>query len=200
IMQFLLALLGPMLIDRVRSVESQEAWAFTFVGSNIEFLLVLGQCHHSDYKLGLLDGGLATFYKTKSMFHVQRSTKARTKNFEKRWATIEARGSKEGWSMPRIKAEKKKLESAIYHFQFPKMHMLSHVSSSIRRMGSPDNFSTDISELLHIENVKEAYRASNRVQYVEQMLWYNDRHTGIAYMVQVLEHLALSGMYDHDTT
>src|SRR5205807_1128843 len=31
------------------------------------------------------------------------------------------------------------------------------------------------------------------------MLWYNDRHTGIAYMVQVLEHLALSGMYDHDT-
>jgi len=31
------------------------------------------------------------------------------------------------------------------------------------------------------------------------MLWYNDRHTGIAYMVQTLEYLALSGMYDHDT-
>jgi hypothetical protein len=198
-MRFLLAVLGPMLIDRVRSVESEEARVLTCVKSIIEFLLVLGQRSHSDYTLGLLDGGLATFYKTKSVFRVQRSTKARTKNFEKRWATIEARGSEEGWSMPRMKAEKEKLESAIYHFQFPKMHMLSHVSSSIRRMGSPDNFSTDISELLHIENVKEAYRASNRVQYVEQMLWYNDRHTGIAYMVQVLEHLALSGMYDHDT-
>jgi len=66
-------------------------------------------------------------------------------------------------------------------------------------MGSPDNFSTDISELLHIENVKEAYRTSNRVQYDEQMLWYNDRHIGIAYMVLTLEHLALSGIYDHDT-
>ena len=78
------------------------------------------------------------------------------------------------------------------------MHMLSHVSNSIRRMRSLNNFSTDVSELLHRENVKEAYRAqaSNRVQYEEQMLWYNDRHTGIAYMVQTLEHLALSGMYD----
>ena len=27
-----------------------------------------------------------------------------------------------------------------------------------------------------------------------------DRHIGIAYMVQVLEHVALGGMYDHDTT
>ncbi|KAG0641638.1 hypothetical protein HOY80DRAFT_999181 [Tuber brumale] len=79
------------------------------------------------------------------------------------------------------------------------MQMLSHASNGIRRMGSPDNFSTDISELLHKENVKEAYRASNQVQYEEQMLWYNDRHTGIAYMVQILEHLALSGIYDHDT-
>ena len=32
------------------------------------------------------------------------------------------------------------------------------------------------------------------------MLWYNDRHTGIAYKVRTLEHLALSGMYDQDTT
>jgi len=89
----------------------------------------------------------------------------------------------EGWSREWMKAEKEKLETAIYHFQFPKMHILGHVSNSIRQMGSPDNFSTPISELLHIENVKEAYRASNPVLYEEQMLWYNDRHTGIAYMV-----------------
>jgi len=133
------------------------------------------------------------------VFRPQRSTKARTKNFETKGAEMEAKGSEEGWSRARIKAEKEKLETAIYLFQFPKMHMLGHVSNSIRQMGSPDKFSTDISELLHIENVKEAYRTSNRVQYEEQMLWYNDRHTGIAYMVQTLEHLALSGIYDHDT-
>ena len=95
-MRFLLAVLGPMLIDRVRSLESEEARVLTCVRSIIEFLLVLEQRSHSNYTLGLLDGGLATFYKTKSVFHAQRSTKARTKNFKKRWATIEVRGSEEG--------------------------------------------------------------------------------------------------------
>ncbi|KAG0125070.1 hypothetical protein HOY82DRAFT_493442, partial [Tuber indicum] len=160
-MRFLLAVLGLMLIDKVRSIESEEAQVVTCVKSITEFLIVLGQRSHSDYTLGLLDNELAILYRSKSVFQ--------------------------------------KLETAIYHFRFPKMDMLSHTSNSIRRMGSPDNFSTNISDLLHIENVKEVYRASSRVQYEEQMLWYNDRHTWIAYMVQTLQYLALSGMYDHDT-
>jgi len=95
------------------------------------------------------------------MLGPQRSTKARTKNFETKWATMEAKGSEEGWSRAPMKVEKDKLETAIYDFQFPKMHMVGHVSNSIRQMGSPDTFPTDILELLHIEYVKEAYRASN---------------------------------------
>jgi len=79
------------------------------------------------------------------------------------------------------------------------MHLLSHISESIRQMGSPDNFSTDVSELLHVEMVKEAYRSTNRVNFEEQMLWYNDRYTGLAYMVQTLEYLALHGSFDSDT-
>ena len=173
-MQFLLAVLSAILIDGVRSSQSEDAWVLACVRYIVEFLLVGGQRNHSDYTLGLLDNRLSIFYTSKSVFRPQRSTKARTKNFETKWAAMEAKGSEEGWSRARMKAEKEKLETAIYHFQFPKMHMLGHVSNSIRQMGSPDNFSTDISELLHIENVKEAYRASNRVQYEEQMLWYND--------------------------
>jgi hypothetical protein len=79
------------------------------------------------------------------------------------------------------------------------MHLLSHITESIRQMGSPDNFSTDVSELLHIEMVKEAYRSTNRVSFEEQMLWYNDRYTGLAYMVQTLEYLALRGSFDWET-
>ena len=66
-------------------------------------------------------------------------------------------------------------------------------------MGSPDNFSTNVSELLHVEMVKEAYRSMNRVNFEEQMLWYNDRYTGLAYMIQTLEYLALRGSFDSDT-
>jgi len=32
------------------------------------------------------------------------------------------------------------------------------------------------------------------------MLWYNDRHTLIVYMVQTLVHLALTRIYDDNTT
>ena len=113
---------------------------------------------------------------------------------------MEVMGSEEGWSRQRLKAEKEKLETVIYHPKFPKMHMLSHVSKSICRMGSSDNFFTDLSRLLHSKIVKEAYHTSNRVQYEEKMLWYNDRHTKIAYMIQTLEHLALSRIYDQDIT
>ena len=45
---------------------------------------------------------------------------------------MEAKGSEEGWSRHQMKAEKEKLETAIYYFQFPKIHRLSHASNSIR--------------------------------------------------------------------
>jgi len=104
------------------------------------------------------------------VFGTQRSTNPRTKIFVANWAEMEAKGSEEGWFRARIKAEKGKLEPAICNFQFPKMHIVGHVSNSIRRIGGHANFATDISELLHIDNVKESYRASNGVQYKEQML------------------------------
>jgi len=166
-MRFLLAVLGRILINGVRSSQSEDARVLACARSIVEFLLVFGQHNHSDYTLGLLDNRLSIFYTSKSVFRPQRSTKARTKNFETKWAAMEVKGSEEGWSRAWMKAEKEKLKTAIYHFQFPKMHMLGHVSNSIRQIESPDNLSTDISELLNIENVKEAYSASNRVQYEE---------------------------------
>ena len=63
--------------------------------------------------------------------------------------------------------EFEKVRAEVYHFQFPKIHLLSHISERIRRIGSPDNFSTDVSELLHVEIVKEAYCSMNRVNFEE---------------------------------
>ena len=77
-MRFLLAVLGPILIDGVRSSQSEDARVLACGRSMVEFLLVLGQCNHSDYTLGLLDNGLSIFYTSKSVFHPQRSITART--------------------------------------------------------------------------------------------------------------------------
>jgi hypothetical protein len=70
----------------------------------------------------------------------------------------------------------------------------------IGQMGSPDNFSTDLSESLHFETLKEAYCSRNQVSFEEKMLWYNDRYTRLAYMIQNLEYLVLQGCCDWQTT
>jgi len=61
------------------------------------------------------------------------------------------------WETIGIQALRKSIEQHIIHFGYPKMHLVSHISESIRQMGSGDNFTTDISERLYIANVKEAY-------------------------------------------
>jgi hypothetical protein len=38
----------------------------------------------------------------------------------------------------------KAIEQRVIHFGYPQMHLVSHISGSIRRMGSGDNFTTDI--------------------------------------------------------
>jgi hypothetical protein len=79
------------------------------------------------------------------------------------------------------------------HFGYPKMHLVSHISESIGQMGSGDNFTPDLSEQLHIANVKEAYRSTNKVNYIVQMLKHNDRCTGLDCMEQTLSHPSLQG-------
>jgi hypothetical protein len=66
-------------------------------------------------------------------------------------------------------------------------------------MGLGDNFTTDISELLHISNVKDGYCSSNKVNYTRQILKYNDRRSGLDYMEETLCYLALQGWYDVDS-
>jgi hypothetical protein len=55
------------------------------------------------------------------------------------------------------------------HFNIPKLHNVSHYADSIHSRGSLDGYNTEASERLHIDYAKDAYRASNRRDYVSQM-------------------------------
>jgi len=90
----------------------------------------------------------------------------------------------------------KTIEQRVIHIGYPMMHFVSHMSESIRRMGFSDNFTIDIPERLHIGNVKEAYRSSNTVNSIQQMLKHNDRCTSLNYMEEKLSYLALQGWHD----
>ncbi|QRV97816.1 hypothetical protein RhiJN_25835 [Ceratobasidium sp. AG-Ba] len=46
--------------------------------------------------------------------------------------------------------------------KIPKIHMLRHYSHSIRQLGTPDGYSTEAPEHLHIEYAKDPWRVSNK--------------------------------------
>ncbi|EJD51489.1 hypothetical protein AURDEDRAFT_56899 [Auricularia subglabra TFB-10046 SS5] len=62
-------------------------------------------------------------------------------------------------------------------FNFPKMHMLEHYAPDIRSIGTTDNTNTEITERKHIKLAKNAFRATNRADYIVQMCrWLQRRH------------------------
>ena len=100
------------------------------------------------------------------------------------------------WQEIGVQELRKTIEQSVIHFGYPIMHVVSHVLELIRRMGSGYNFTTDISERLHIGNVTEAYRSTNKVNYILQMIKHNDRSTGLDFLEETLAYLALQGWYD----
>ncbi|KAG9074491.1 hypothetical protein FS749_013948 [Ceratobasidium sp. UAMH 11750] len=71
-----------------------------------------------------------------------------------------------------------------------KLHQLFHFPECTREMGTPDGFSTEGPEHLHIGSAKEPWRASNKVQPTPQMVKFIQRHEALrihrAYMQRFL--------------
>ncbi|KAJ7060890.1 hypothetical protein C8F01DRAFT_988007 [Mycena amicta] len=64
------------------------------------------------------------------------------------------------------------------HFNIPKVHSMMHYVALIRAGGSTGNYTTEISERLHIDCAKLGYRASNRKNYIRQMTrWLTRRES-----------------------
>jgi hypothetical protein len=60
-----------------------------------------------------------------------------------------------------------------------KLHALSHYVDAVREFGTPDGYSTEVPEHLHIEYAKVPWRASNKVKPLPQMLTYIQRQEAI---------------------
>ena len=77
-------------------------------------------------------------------------------------------------------------------FNIPKLHSMLHYLDSIRSLGSADGYNTESPERLHIDFAKEAYRASNRVNYVDQMTKWLQRQEAINRRSAYLDWVSLS--------
>ncbi|KAG1784140.1 hypothetical protein EV702DRAFT_1176071 [Suillus placidus] len=82
------------------------------------------------------------------------------------------------------------------HFNIPKLHQLSHYVQSILLFGATDGFNSELPERLHIDFAKEAYRASNKCDYEEQMALWLQRQEAVflhgSYLNWLLEQSQLS--------
>ncbi|KAI6010391.1 hypothetical protein BKA83DRAFT_4068620 [Pisolithus microcarpus] len=72
-------------------------------------------------------------------------------------------------------------------FNVPKLHSLQHYVASIRALGSADGYNTEYPERLHIDYAKEAYQASNKHDYVEQMALWLQRQEAVCYKSAYLD-------------
>ena len=64
------------------------------------------------------------------------------------------------------------------HFNIPKVHALLHCIDCMCSLGSADGYNMESPERLHINFAKEAYRASNKRDYMEQMAIWLQRDKG----------------------
>lgn len=63
----------------------------------------------------------------------------------------------------------------------PKLHSLMHYTDSIRSKGTADGYSTESPERLHIDFAKKGYRASNKNDFLRQMVRWLVRQEAMNY-------------------
>jgi len=67
------------------------------------------------------------------------------------------------------------------HFNFVKMHLLSHFSDHIRQFGNIPKYSTEFGELAYKEQIKDGWRGSNKNDVERQIL----HHYGCQHAIQM---------------
>jgi len=76
------------------------------------------------------------------------------------------------------------------HFNFIKIHYLTHFASHVRRFGSRSMYSTEIGELAHKDQIKDGYCRSNTNDAVRQILLQYGRQHALGMRLQTIEALS----------
>jgi len=79
------------------------------------------------------------------------------------------------------------------HFNFVKMHLLSHFSDHIRQFGNIPMYSTEFGELAHKEQIKDGWRPSNKNDVERQILHSYGRQHAIRMRLSNLNSLRCRG-------
>lgn len=145
----------------------------------VDFMLLCHYKVHTDETLSLMDHYLAEFHRLKDVFKPYRAGAA----------VKEAMEAARNGNARLDAATRRDIEERLTHFNIPKFHLLVHFTEAIRQFGSPQNWSTEIVEML-LKPQKAAYAGSNKNEHVAQVIAAVAREHVLAVRALNLEELA----------
>lgn len=128
----------------------------------LDFLYLAQYQSHSESTLAYLQTALDEFHKDKDVF--LKMVARNSSSFESQLAFANYNNVLTYFN----------LDSGT-HFRLPKLHALQHFINAIRSYGTTDNYNTEATERLHIDLAKDAYRATNKKEYLDQMVLWLER-------------------------
>jgi hypothetical protein len=190
--------------------------AISCVSALADFSLVASYESHDAETLNYLQGYLQAFHTHKTIFLQFRANKAArlaadaaSKEVRRTLTEHQANRQPVSQNQRRRNAEiahsealeqREAVLEELADFNFPKIHLLSHFTDSIRQFGSLPMWSTESMEAAHKYQVKDGYRASNRGKtYEKQFIEYYTRRQTIRVRQLNLVGYAKDGYYSLGT-
>ena len=190
--------ISAVLASALRNPDSSQHHDFQIalkcVSALVDFSLMAQYRSHTPDTLSYLERYLLTFHQTKDIFLEFRTSKATRAEANRQDRELrELIANERAHEIRRTSAAKRRRQAdqerlqrvnqradlirRENHFNFIKMHYLSHFSSHVRRFGSISMYSTKIGELAHEDQIKEGYRRSNKNEAASQILsHYGHQH------------------------
>lgn len=192
--------------DRQRQIFNQ---VLRCVRALVSWLLMTLYPSHTEETLGYMDQYLKDFHKEKDVFLRYRKGKAaeavatqvRQTLRDEHEAEVRSTQGMTALKKRRLQADQRfELEEAVSevyrensHFNFPKIHLMSHFSEHVRRFGSIPQYSTEAGESAHRDQIKAPYRHTNKVDPMLQILTNYNRSHIFAMNEQNLVQIAREG-------
>ena len=167
--------------------------AIQCVRSMTDFYLMTQYDSHTDKTVSYMQKYLGEFHETKGIFLCYRAGKgAKRAAAEAHKVLLREQTETSVKGLTALEKAKLHQEDALEcqnlvdeilregaHYNFPKMHLISHYAEQIPKFGVLKQYSMDISECMH-KGFKKAYRPSNKVNTTSQMITnYTRDHTFI---------------------
>ena len=179
----------------------------------LEFYMYSRYKSHDDDTIGYMEDALNSFHKTKDVFlgaRVGKRARAKASNLRtelvrKRKAEEELRAESLTPTQRRreynewrdfIDSEVDMSKEGDAHFNFIKIHLMSHFAEQVRLYGSLPQWSAETHEHAHRANLKDGWNASNKnLDYLPQIFAYQRRV--LCFEMRGLNRQAVQGSDDH---